>query len=411
MAVGVLPRFDPSDPAVFDDPYPAYARLRAEGPLARGLGGQWVLAGHAEISAVSRDRRMTKLLPPGYYESLMGIGEASAFLIRMQELFHNRPVTRLLGRAFTGRFTPRLTEYALTAARGLLAPAVRDGRFDAVRDVGVPLPVSVVCELFGIPEADRELFRTSVAAMVAAFNDSVLTTDPEVLAARRAAADTGVTALRTCLAPLVERARARPASDVLSVLAAHNDDGVALADDVVIDSVIMSCYAGFETAMAMITTGLAVLAGKPGEWAKLRARPELVPTAVEEFVRYDAPIQIGVRRVLETVEIGGRSIRPGRLLVLLLGSANHDERVFARPAGLDVTRSPNPHVGYGGGAYACLGAALARLEGAVVLRAMLEAFTGIASDGPPVRLPRFNFRTYASVPLAVTAERPRNVTR
>ncbi|QWF84819.1 cytochrome P450 [Amycolatopsis sp. CA-230715] len=404
MAVGVLPRFDPSDPAVFGDPYPAYAQLRAAGPLARGLGGQWVLSGHAEISAVSRDRRMTKLLPPGYYESLMGIGPASAFLIRMQELFHNRAVTRLLGRAFTGRFTPQLTEHALTVARGLLAPAARDGRFDAVRDVGVPLPVEVVCELFGVPERDRELFRTSVAAMVAAFNDSVLTADPEVLAARRAAADAGVTALRACLAPLVDRARSEKGTDVLSVLASHlGDDGDPLADDVVIDSVIMSCYAGFETAMAMITTGLAVLAGKPGEWAKLRARPDLVPTAVEEFVRYDAPIQIGVRRVLETVEIGGRSIRPGRLLVLLLGSANRDERVFQRPSELDVTRSPNPHVAYGGGAYACLGAALARLEGAVVLRAMLEAFTAIAPGGPPVRLPRFNFRTYSSVPLEVTA--------
>lgn len=265
MAVGVLPRFDPSDPAVFGDPYPAYAQLRAAGPLARGLGGQWVLSGHAEISAVSRDRRMTKLLPPGYYESLMGIGPASAFLIRMQELFHNRAVTRLLGRAFTGRFTPQLTEHALTVARGLLAPAARDGRFDAVRDVGVPLPVEVVCELFGVPERDRELFRTSVAAMVAAFNDSVLTADPEVLAARRAAADAGVTALRACLAPLVDRARSEKGTDVLSVLASHlGDDGDPLADDVVIDSVIMSCYAGFETAMAMITTGLAVLAGKPG---------------------------------------------------------------------------------------------------------------------------------------------------
>lgn len=403
MRAGLLMRFDPSDPAVFADPYPEYARLREAGPLARGFGGQWVLSRHTDVSWALRDKRLTKLLPPEYYASLVGSGESSAFLGRMQELFHDRRVTRTLGRSLNPKLEPGIARYARGTAERLLAPALDTGRFDAVTDVGVPLPVDVVCEVFGVPAADREGFRVRVAGMVAAYNDAVVSADAGVVAARRAGADEAVRWLRGYLRDLVSRRRAAPRDDALSALLAVPDGG-GLTDDIIVDSAIMSFYAGFETAAAMLTTGLSVLARRPDQWARLRADPALVDTAVEEFVRYDAPIQIGVRRALEPIEIDGQRIRPGRLLVLLLGSANHDERVFRSPQELDVGRTPNPHLSYGGGGYYCLGAALARLEGAVVLDTMVRRFRTLAPAGPVVRTPRFNFRACASVPLAVTAE-------
>lgn len=423
-------RFDPSDPAVFGDPYPEYARLRAAGPFARGFGGQLVLSRHEDISAALRDKKLTKLLPAEYFEALVGIGPSSAFLARMQELFHERRVTRTLGKGFNPKLRPALADFATATVERLLAPALDTGRFDAVADLGTALPVIVVCELFGIPEGDRESFRQHVADMVVAYNDSVLTVDQELATSRHAAADKAVSWQQDYLSALVAERRAAPGEDLISALVAARDDGEpgggepggggagaapggggpggardagALDDQAIVDSVIMSFYAGFETAMAMITTGLAELAKQPDQWARLRADRSLIPTAVEEFVRYDAPIQIGVRRVLAPTEIAGRPLRVGRLLVLLLGSGNHDEAVFDEPHRVDIGRTPNPHLGYGGGTYYCLGAALARLEGAAVLDTMARRCATLAAAGPPVRRPRFNFRTYSSVPLAVTA--------
>lgn len=397
-----LPRLDLSDPAILVDPYPEYARLRAAGPLARGFGGQWVLTRHAEIDAVLRDRRLTKQVPLAYYGSLVGEGRSAEFLGRMQDLLENRRVTSLLVKAFNLKFTPRLADYAAEVADRLLAPLVDAGRFDAAVDIGMRYPIEVVCELFGVPAGHRETFRRCVADLVSAYSDSVIAADESVVLARREAANEAVRWLQEYLFSVLDERRAGTADDGVSALLAARDGGDRLPDQAVVDSVIMSCYAGFETAAAMLATGLAGLASRPDEWARLRADPSLVRSAVEEFVRFDAPIQIGLRRVLEPMEIDGQKIRPGRILMLLLGSANRDERVFATPDTLDIGRRPNPHVSFGGGAYYCLGAALARLEGEVLLTRLAQRCATIEPAGPPVRRPRFNFPTYTRMPLVVT---------
>jgi cytochrome P450 len=397
-----LPRLDLSDPAILVDPYPEYARLRAAGPLARGFGGQWVLTRHAEIDAVLRDRRLTKQVPLAYYGSLVGTGRSAEFLGRMQDLLENRRVTSLLVKAFNLKFTPRLADYAVEVADRLLTPLVEAGRFDAAADIGMRYPVEVVCELFGVPAERRETFRRCVADLVSAYSDSVIAADEAVVLARREAANEAVSWLQEYLSSVLDERRAGTAEDGVSALLAARDGGDPLPDQAVVDSVIMSCYAGFETAAAMLATGLTGLSTRPDEWARLRADPSLVRSAVEEFVRFDAPIQIGLRRVLEPMEIDGQKIRSGRILMLLLGSANRDERVFATPDTLDIGRRPNPHVSFGGGAYYCLGAALARLEGEVLLTRLAKRCATLEPAGPPVRRARFNFPTYTSMPLAVT---------
>lgn len=166
-----------------------------------------------------------------------------------------------------------------------------------------------------------------------------------------------------------------------------------------VDNVVFLFFAGFETTTNLISTIWSALLQHPGQLALLRSRPELAVTAVEEFLRYDAPIQATARYVREAVEIDGRTVRPGRILVLLLGSANHDPARFADPERLDITRDPNPHVSFGGGVHHCLGAALAQVEGRAVLRWLAHAPVTPAAAGAIERRPSVTFRAYRSIPV------------
>jgi cytochrome P450 len=185
---------------------------------------------------------------------------------------------------------------------------------------------------------------------------------------------------------------------MLSRLAAARDGADRLTDDEIIENVLFTLFAGYETTMSTIATGCQVLSELPDQLARMRQDPELVTTAVEEFLRYDAPIQVKLRHALVPIPFGGRVLRPGRIVVLLLGSANHDERRFRDPARIDVGRRPNPHQSFGGGHHHCIGAALARAE----LYAVFDRIRRLAAlepAGPAVRQLRPGFRAFASVPL------------
>jgi cytochrome P450 len=200
---------------------------------------------------------------------------------------------------------------------------------------------------------------------------------------------------------LFEEKSRRPGDDVVSRLCEVEEP--TASRQALIDNVVFLLFAGFSTTTDLLSSGLAALAARPDQVALLRGEPGVIPRAVEELLRFDAPVQVKSRVVHEPVEIGGRTLRPGRVLILHLGSANHDEEQFARPDELDVTRHPNSHVSFGGGGiHVCLGAALARAEAAAVLRFIRGHFTGIEPDGPAVRRYIPNFRSYLSVPLRMT---------
>ena len=165
------------------------------------------------------------------------------------------------------------------------------------------------------------------------------------------------------------------------------------------DNAVFLFFAGFETTSNLIAAGCAALLEHPGELRRLRADASLVPTAVEEFLRYDAPIQSVARLVLEPIDVGGQTIRRNRVVVLLLGSANHDERQFDDSERLNVGRKPNPHVTFGGGIHHCLGATLGRLEAVTLFERLLKRFAVLEPAGPVVRRPSGGLRSYASVPV------------
>jgi cytochrome P450 len=390
-------RFDALDPAVIDDPYPIYARLREAGPLCRMGPASFGVTRYADVAALMRDPRLGSEFPPEYHRMSVGDGPAAEFFHRII-LYRDPPahtrLRRLMSKAFSPGLVRGLAGHIGELVDELLAPARQTGRLDAVDDLAFPLPVLVVCELMGIPRADRSEVRPHALNLSKAFAAMV----PE---ADRGAADTSVRWLQSYLTDLLAQRGRKPGRDLLSLLLQAREDGQKLTDEEIVDNAVFSFFAGFETTANLLASGCAALLEWPDQLARLRADPTLVPAAVEEFLRYDAPIQGTARLVLQPVQVGDRTVRPGRVLVLLLGSANRDGRQFTEPDRLDVGRDPNPHVSFGGGLHHCMGAALARVEGEVAFRRLLDTFALLEPAGPARRRTNTTFRAYASVPVTV----------
>ncbi|GAA3734118.1 cytochrome P450 [Salinactinospora qingdaonensis] len=392
------PGFDPLDPEIMRDPYPTYERLRAAGPLCRVGPASWGVTRHADVAALLRDPRLSNSLPENDPQFATQDGVASTVFDRIiptQDPDGHGLLHELMVRAFSPGVARATRPYIDGLLDAVMERARASGRLDAVADLAFPVAASVVCKLIGMPpETHRDIW-PRVPGLSKAFT-------PFLPEADRSGADAALVWLRSTVADLLEQRRAQPESDLLSsMLAEVAKDGSGLTVEAVIDNLAFLCFTGFETTMNMVATGCAALAREPEHLARLRADPQLVPTAVEEFIRFDAPIQYTARLASEPIQVGERTIRPGRPVFLLLGCANHDEAVFAEPDRIDIGRSPNPHVGFGGGVRGCFGVALARVEGAAVFSRLAAEFTDIQPAGEFERLPSALFRTYRSVPMAV----------
>ena len=405
-ATPVLPaRFDASDPLVLDNPYPRYAELRHAGPLARGGPGTWLVTRYSDVAALLGDGRLGNAFPPSYHAVSLGQGPASEFFRRII-FYRDPPLHTRLRRLMAASFTPRLVGALRERIRGqvddILRRALEAGRFDAVGDLAYPLAFNVICLLIGIPSDDRDEVRPHAARLARGF--SLGLTDEE----RRATDDATVWLQRYLEQLLVERRR-RTGDDLLGRMRSAEEGRDRLTHQEIVDNCVFLLWAGFETVLSVIGTGFAALLRFPGEFARLRANPSLAGAAVEEFLRFDAPIQGTSRLVRKEVEIGGRRVRPGRVLVLVLASANHDERVFAEPERLDVTRRPNPHLSFGGGRHRCLGNVLARTEATVVFEQVARRFAALEPAGEPERQMAIVWmRFHSKVPLTVEPVRGRS---
>ncbi|WP_406724077.1 cytochrome P450 [Streptomyces sp. GD-15H] len=390
-------KFDSRDPRVLDDPYPVYAELRAAGRLARGSAGQWVVSHHADVAKLLKDRRLGHRYPAEYHEFSNGSGPANDFLQRI--VLDQDPPThtfwrRIMQQSFSPPLMRRLYDYVAGQVDELMAAAMERGRLDVVDDLAFPLPVTVVCELLGIPDVDRAAVRPHAVELAKAF---ALYVPPE----DREGAHAAVTWLRGYIRSLIDERSVRPSHDLIGNLLALERETPELDRETLVDNVVFLFFAGFETTTNLISTTWSALLTHPEQFWLLRERPELAERAVEEMLRYDAPIQATARYVKEPVEIGGRTIRAGRILVLLLGAANHDPECFDRPEEVDITRDPNPHVSFGGGPHHCLGAALARVEGRAVVHWLAGAAERPQLAGEIVRRPSVTFRGYQCIPVSL----------
>jgi cytochrome P450 len=369
--------FDPWSPRFVADPYPAYARLREQG-RAHWFepSGQWLIPHFEDVSALLRDRRLGRTYlhrftheefgrtaPPPEHEpftTLNGNG-----LLDLEAPDHTR-IRRLVSKAFTPRTVERLTPTVQRLAGELVERLVAEGGGDLIATVAEPLPVAVIAEMLGIPAADRHLLRPWSADIVGMFE-----LNPSEEAARKAVRASEE--FSAYLRELIAERRKAPGEDLISALIAAHDEGDRLSEQEMVSTCVLLLNAGHEATVNTTGNGWWTLFRHPGQLAELRAAPhELLPTAIEELLRYDTPLQMFERWVLDDIEVGGTVIPRGSEVALLFGSANRDPERFADPDRLDLSRADNPHITFGAGIHYCLGAPLARIELAASFTALLR---------------------------------------
>ena len=385
-AIGpLLGRFNPFLPEFRQDPYPFYRRLRREAPVCRNrVFGGWALFRHCDIVAVLQDPRFSvqrqhsrlfqriqpfRGLPPDFVAGI------TRNLLMLDPPDHTR-LRRLVNRAFTPRRVAELRPRIEVLVDELLDDAARAPVPDLIRDFAYPLPVIVICELLGVPVEDRDrlkLWSDRLATILDPLQGEggfpvLVQTYDEVATYFRAL--------------FAERRRA-PRDDLVSALVAVQEDDDALTEAELLSLTMLLLGAGHETTTNLIGNAVLALLRFPDQRRRLQDDPSLMPSAVEEFLRYDSPVQLTDRVATADCEIGGRRVRRGEIVSLLLGSANRDPEVFPDPDRLDLGRQDNPHVAFGHGAHFCLGAALARLEAQEAIAGLLRRFPAFTGDATP----------------------------
>ncbi|WP_371598868.1 cytochrome P450 [Streptomyces sp. NBC_00564] len=388
--------FDPWDPAFLADPYPAYEELRARGRVHYfEPTKQWLVPHHADVSALLRDRRLGRTYQHRFTHEDFGrtapLPEHEPFhvlndhgMLDLEPPDHTR-IRRLVSKAFTPRTVERLKPYVDQLAGELVGGLVAAGGGDLLTDVAEPLPVSVIAEMLGIPESDRAPLRPWSADICGMYEMN----PSEETAAKAVRASEEFTAY---LLGLIEERRKEPGEDLISGLIAAYDEGERLTEQEMISTCVLLLNAGHEATVNATVNGWWALFRNPGQLAALRADHSLVPTAVEELMRYDTPLQLFERWVLDDIEIDGTTIPHGSEIAMLFGSANHDPAVFTAPEELDLSRPDNPHISFSAGIHYCIGAPLARLELTASLRALLSQAPTLTLTAEPVRKPAFVIR-------------------
>jgi cytochrome P450 len=386
--------FDPYAYAVHEDPYPIYARLRAEAPAYWNEQlGFWALSRHADVLAGFKEwtrfssRNGVSLDVDAFHEN----AEATMSFLAMDPPRHDR-LRALVSRAFTPRRVSSLEPHVRALARHYLDEIGASGRCDFIRDFAGKLPMDVISEMIGVPAADRAQLRS--------WADLVVHRDEGVQSLPPAAARSALHMLHYFTEMLADRKKT-PRDDLTGALIAAEIDGDRLADREIIGFLFLMVVAGNETTTKLLGNALYWLWRHPGERDRLRADPTLVPRWVEETLRYDNSTQALARVVVTDTEMHGAKLRAGDRLVLLLGAANRDERVFPEPDRYDLLRDTSASVAFGQGVHFCLGASLARLEGRVALEEVWNRMPDFEIDASGiVRVHSVNVRGFAALPIA-----------
>ncbi|MBY8878000.1 cytochrome P450 family protein [Actinacidiphila acidipaludis] len=361
-----------------DDPYPVYARLRERGPVHRVVtesGEMWLVVGHDEARTVLADPRLSKdwrILDGSTEEA----GPVSANMLESDPPRHTR-LRRLVAREFTPRRVETLRPRVRRITGDLLDAMLPAGEADLIESFAVPLPLTVICELLGVPTLDRASFSGWTRAILGETGD---------FAAEAAAGE----AMRDYLVELIEDKRcSRPRDDLLSALIrTRYEDGDRLSADELVSMAFLLLVAGHETTVNLIANGVLALLRHPAQLTALRADPDtLMPGAIEEMLRYDGPVERATYRITRApYPIGGVTVPAGEIVAVVLAAAGRDPGRHAAPDTFDIRRPPQSQLAFGHGIHFCLGAPLARMEGAIALTELLARAPGLALASVPAPL-------------------------
>ena len=406
----------PLDPRYIADPYPTYRKLREQDPYHQSrLTGMLIVSRYEDVDAILRDHRRFRNSDRDWSpDSLVNTSirrELTPSILSLDPPDHTR-LRGLVNRAFTPRVMARMEDHVREMAHALLDEVGDSNEFDLMSNLATLLPMVVIAEMIGVPTNDRERFKTWSDRFARVLEPNLT-------------AEEGRLVLETAdeferyFGPIIEERRRDPTEDLVSRLAQAEEDGQKLTNEETQVTLRLLLVAGNETTTNLIGNGLRALLQHPEQLQLLREQPELIPNAIEELLRYDAPVQLDGRYLAEDVEIGGKLAKKNSRIGLTIGGANRDPEQFSDPDRLDVTREETVNISFGRGIHHCLGAPLARLEGRIAFEVLLERFDeiGFGARAPfykpnvvlrglqefPVRVRHRSGRSFAGAEPAPTA--------
>ncbi len=376
--------FTTASPDFLSDPYAAYELVRGPGGVMWLPGifgsGAWVVTSHAICTSVLRDKHFgkegEKVLSPEKFAVFTRQGAEAVQRRTRSMLFRDPPdhtrLRSLVSKAFTPRTVEGLRPRVVEITERLIDGVESAGQMDLIEEVAFPLPITVIAELLGVPPEDRDRFKAWSVVITLGLNPQA---SPEVLARASVAID----ALDDYLMGVIEERRRAPRADLISELVRAHEGSDKLSMDELISTCRLILTAGHETTVNLIGNGMLALLRHPEQRAILAADPSLLPGAIEEFLRYDSPVQMTTRFTYEASALGDQTCKPGDLVVLILAAGNRDPATFKAPRELDVRRdNAHANLAFGGGVHYCLGAPLARLEAEIAMGALLRRLPGLA---------------------------------
>ena len=388
---------DFKDPEFIANPYPQLKMLREFGkPVWHEELGMFLAAKHRDANDVLRNKSLGRIFipkkPEAEWHEFNWLHSDS--ILDSEPPKHTR-LRSLVAKAFNRNkiesLRPQIESLTEQLLDQIAAKLARGENFDIIADYAEPLPVKVIAALLGFPEADEHLLRPWSQAIVKMYE--VGPSEEQKEGAKRAAKE-----FADYVHGLMLERKANPGTDLISDLARVEEAGEKLNTEELIATCVLLLNAGHEASVNGFGNGMVAAWESPDQWAILQSRPaEVAETAIEEFLRIDAPLHFFDRTATADTEIGGVEIKQGQKIVSLLGSANRDEEVFVNADQMDITRDPNPHIGFGAGIHFCLGGPLARLEMGISLPALFTRFPTLEIVGTPVRRPTFSLRGYEAV--------------
>jgi len=395
-------QFDILDPYLYaGDPFPVYDWLRTNAPVYRDeKNSLWIISKYADVAYVSKN--------PKLFCSRFGVtpdADVQISIVTMDDPRHTK-LRSIISRGFTPRMVATLEPSMRRIVRECIDAIADKGECDFVSELAVPVPLLVIAEMIGIPHEDRQAFWHWSDTMILAAGQQ---NNPEILEK----ASMAFLEYAEYLQRIFEDRRKHPKEDLVSILVAAQDDGTLAADgenlsnDELLMFMTLLLVAGNETTRNGMSGGMLVLSEHPEEYRRLRDNPQLLPSAVEEVLRWVAPI-VGFRRTAtQDTELRGQTIREGDKVLMLYQSANRDDEVFDEPNRFRVDRQPNDHLAFGIGTHFCLGANLARIELRILFEELIRRLPDIrvVPGAKPVRVPSPLVRGIASLPVEFTPER------
>jgi len=377
--------YNPLLPAFHANPYPFYRRLREEDPVHESPYGMWILTRYDDALMVLRDPRFVREGMADRLEARLGMVPEPN---RTRDMLFRDPPDHTRLRALVSRaFTPRVVEAMRPHIQQIvdaLLDRVHDAHtMDLIEDLAYPLPVTVICEMLGVPTTDRAAFKEWSTAIARSLDAAILPAGSEAIARGRDAR----VALGEYFSALIAARRKNPQEDLLSGLIAAEAEGNKLTEGELLSTCMLLLVAGHETTVNLIGNGMLALLQHADQMQALRENPALTQTAVEELLRFDAPVQRTGRLASTEVRIGERQIPKGSTVVAVIGAANRDPAHFSDPDHLNIARTDNRHIAFGFGIHFCMGASLARVEGQIAIGTLVQRMPNLAlvSDTPEWR--------------------------